>query len=492
MSVAPFSIMLVIGILSCILFSSDLKDSLQKLFVLGIFVNLNIRMGYFLKLGDKEISIMSIVLLAMTGVSVVVAITRKMSASYLKWIWCFFTVLLISCGLLILFTYQKELITASTSWDYYIKEMAQKSFLDPNSVRYKGYLLMLVEYTIILWAGKTVFSRKNWEDIFARVLALSKISLIVGILEFICKNVFHSLALTRFFIFLFGNSSATHDYLDYSGGGLIALQGMTKEKAMFAFVLFLIAVMLLVENFRLRSTEDENARKINRNFLWLMLTLLLLGINMALSSCIYLGILLLLALILSKKQELNPRIRWIFLGTAVLGILAIGTIYTSGIVEGMMGSANRFLQRLGNAFYTLKMLGSGSALSVSSEVIRFRSIYDTILIILDRPLFGIGLGATYCTSGLFTMMSGIGIGGVGFWLLMLSKGFLKLDMNSKHFIWIVLLVMVAPNLLTNEFTAMLMLGSPVILLNLKYVYMDLECLEPACQYEVRGKNCYDG
>ena len=223
-----------------------------------------------------------------------------------------------------------------------------------------------------------------------------------------------------------------------------------------------------------------------------MLTLLLLGINMALSSCIYLGILLLLALILSKKQELNPRIRWIFLGTAVLGILAIGTIYTSGIVEGMMGSANRFLQRLGNAFYTLKMLGSGSALSVSSEVIRFRSIYDTILIILDRPLFGIGLGATYCTSGLFTMMSGIGIGGVGFWLLMLSKGFLKLDMNSKHFIWIVLLVMVAPNLLTNEFTAMLMLGSPVILLNLKYVYMDLECLEPACQYEVRGKNCYDG
>lgn len=67
----------------------------------------------------------------------------------------------------------------------------------------------------------------------------------------------------------------------------------------------------------------------------------------------------------------------------------------------------------------------------SSEQFRFYTIFETFKLLLDRPLFGVGVGTSYAFGFLPTILSNIGIVGLILWLLFMFSGIARMKFTFK-------------------------------------------------------------
>lgn len=466
MKVSFFSLILIFICTIIFFVGKSLKQIFMWILILTLFVTLNIRMGYFVSINDKEISYSFILMLFLFILSLFLINKKRISLKYITLITVFIFTAIISSVLLCEYPYKDKIITASLSWDNYIKGWIKKSHLEVSETGWIGYLLQLIEYSFILLAVKYNFSRGEIILIFKKVLNLSKISVIIGIIEFIFKNIFKSNIMIKIWLWIFGVSEATHDYLDYSGR-FIAVQGFTKEKSMFAFTLFCIIFMLFIE---LKLLYINKASKLvkRKNYIWIICTSGLL-LNGSLSGFVYIAILAVIFFILhfNKKNIGNIGILGFLSGIVIFIVTFI--ILNLEIYVDWINSSSAILRRFGMVFLTIQNLLNNKQMIVSSEAIRFSSIVDTIKIIFQRPLFGIGLGATHCTSGFFTFLSAIGWFGIINWISMVVNGFLETKKEYPHFKSLSIFVLIIPHIILNELYSILLVFMPFILLVLKYV-----------------------
>ena len=111
-------------------------------------------------------------------------------------------------------------------------------------------------------------------------------------------------------------------------------------------------------------------------------------------------------------------------------IIAILSVFSIDIIIKLFGV------RINNVLNSISLFDEGiGKLTVSSEIVRFYSIYNNLSYFLKSPLFGIGLGVGYSFSGLATTLCNIGILGLILWCGALLSSIKNLQFKKSTLVW---------------------------------------------------------
>lgn len=458
MNISIFAIILIAVILI-----EFIKHGLSEKYfeiILGITIacSLNVRMGYFIKIGENAISYGS-VLIYFTSIIAIYFIAKKGFVSK-KLFNCYLVLwLILFIGVFINYInpYSEKVIIGD--WTNYILGKNVYSYLDSSSLQI-GYYLMFLCSGLILLSSKKILKYDNWNSILSMVLNVSKISIVLGGIEFILRNIFNSQIVTDICILIFGTEGAQQNLL-FARGNLFTIQGMTKEASMYTTVIFYITILFILKA-KLEKQKNYNIK------LWIVACFVLELINNTLSSKVYLLILLLFIMsnkmLLGNKQIIKKYIK-IFMGILIF-ILAIIIVISQYKI--FIQSQNYILHRIGISIQQLQLIINGTRnLLYSSEAIRFSGIIYDLKMIFLRPLFGYGLGSLSCNSGIITLIVNAGIPAFIVWIISIYQ--FACIKKSKNLIFFLIEILILPSIMLNDYETVLSLVIP--LSTLMYSYM---------------------
>lgn len=452
MSVTLFSLTLILIILWSFSKGKNFKQLFRILLAITITTTLNVKMGYFFKIGTKILSYPSFLVYLLAICAIIILIDKKIRCER-STIFLFFILLIIffiGYISLIVSPYQEKVITGG--WTQYILGQATLSNITASSVQV-GYYLMLISIGLILVIIRFVLNSDDIFWIIKKVIKYSKISIVIGLIEFITRNIFHSKLVTEICIFFFGNSGAQQNLL-VKRGYLFAVQGATKEPSMFNTTLFYLSLLIIINLYRRYNKSDV---------IWLWLAIILLVLNPTMSAYVYLIILWIVVLSIgffNKNRRKKNGLDLKFIAVITILICLIVAIWNS--YDIFLNSNNYIFNRIGVAVKELKnILVNSNRGSYNSEAIRFTGIIYDIKLFLKRPLFGVGLGAVSCNSGIITFLANAGILGVGIWFAMIDRFCIISKTTIKEHIFL-LEILLLPNIILNDYETIFCLIIPLI------------------------------
>lgn len=440
-----------------ILTNKNPKKLLSKMIVLTAVCSLNIRMGYMLKIGNSVVGFSSI-LVYLTGLISLLLIVQKKKVPRKLTIAVVGMILILGLGACrnIILPYKKSVVTGN--WTDYVLGKNVESYILGQSLQI-GYYLVLSFIGLILIASDILLDEYDFWDVLADVIKYSKISIIVGYVEYVTKNFFHSRIITDLFIAFFGNQGAQQNLL-VDRGGHFAVQGATKESSMFTTVLFYIAIMLIVDYAKNKSSKNKK---------WLFGCVFLLVLNPAVSSIVYLGILGLVWISYKDILEVK-KFSGIKIGRIVLVVFVIAIIGWSIIsnADTMLNSNNYLLKRVGISIQQLQIIVSGAGtLMYSSESIRLSGIVYDLKLLAERPLLGFGLGSVSCNSGVVTMLVNAGILGFVAWYYTINR-YMNIEKSLSEAVFSIYIV-IFPSVFLNDYETIFCIIIPIVLRCFKYL-----------------------
>ena len=431
--------------------NKKINQLLKKMIILTAICSLNIRMGYVLKIGNNVFGYSSF-LIYITGLVSLLYIVRKrtISKQLSSSVLCMFLVLVIGAFGNMLLPYKEKVVIGN--WTEYVQGKNVEFYLSEQSLK-MGYYLVLFFVGLILIASYSFFKESDFQDILSITIKISKLSIVVGYVEYITKNIFHSQIITNLFVYIFGSYGAQQNFL-ISRGGFFAVQGATKESSMFTTVIFYISIMLIVDY---AKTKAENNKK------WLLACMVLLVINPAMSSIVYLCILGVIIFLYRNiwgfkrvNKVRNDRVLLLII------IVVAGGWFGVSQMNVLLRSSNYIVHRIGVALQQLQIIISGvGGVMYSSEAIRFSGIIYDIKLFARRPLFGFGLGSISCNSGIVTFLVNSGIIGFGAWYHVIHKYMNK--KNSLSEIIFTMCILILPNIFLNDYETIFCIAIPIIL-----------------------------
>lgn len=447
MSITPFSLVLL-GIVSIIIIRKKRLTSIfESLFALNLIVTLNIRMGYFVQFGTRTLNYASILTYFLGFVSIVLLMTSKAKRNrgfiaYME----FLGVLLLGIVIIAMFPYRELVITGD--WTNYVLGKGTYQSIDISSIQ-PGYYLMFISYGLIIFQAKKSFNEITWGRVINKVIDVSKYYIVLGYIEWIITNIFHSKIITDLSVSFFGTFGAQQNLL-VRRGLLYSVQGFTKEASMFNTSIFYLALALMVSMYVYKNKRRKK---------WLIASIILLAINPAMSAYLYILILFIVGMSIGLVNVRNrDKMFWIRIIIIVLVSTSV-VVYIWKRADAFETSSNYALHRLGLAVHQLENIFSSNAVTYSSEGIRFAGINYDFQLFLKRPLFGVGLGAVSCNSGIITFLVNAGILGVVFWIRSLRKMVVGED---KRGFALLIEILLLPNLILNDYETILCMIIPVI------------------------------
>jgi hypothetical protein len=251
----------------------------------------------------------------------------------------------------------------------------------------------------------------------------SKIFILYGFFEIFVK-FYLTVDLASILNSIFGRGIAT-------GESAFRLQGFSREPSFYALALYNVIVLFIL---KIGTTGD-----IVKYIYWILASILIGVISGAFS---FLWVFVCLAaftitfLILRREARNIIKFGAYSLSLTIL-IVPVLLIYINDI--NSIVRINEAIQQIKNAFLGTYVIG----VDASSEAARFISIFESFKSYLDRPLLGLGIGTTYCTSGIISILSNIGLFGLIYWIKLLI-----LDYYKIRFLLGIMLFL--PTLITND------------------------------------------
>lgn len=404
---------------------------IDKIFILICFWEMNSISGYFCKLGNLEIEYSEFLI----GILIVLSLYTLNSVTINRRSMFLYFLFFISCllGILhsLLFPYQDKIIDYSVGWDSYIFGLTSK--VDATiSLQSVLMLIRILIYLIILIYINKKYNEKWLEKTVHSILSLSKIQIWFLIAEFISKYFMRSNSLIELKNFILGYGDSTINYMIVRGNK-VALYGLTREPShLAAFLFYFIAFHIIIG-------------KVKKDLVWNILALLFLFSSMSMSSVVFFVLLLFLYLIkmVVIGKNISKVIYTLIFISATVFIFAIRDSY--------------YRLRIANALEELMNILNNNIIikqNVTSERVRLASIFDTLKIVLDRPMFGIGIGTATCYGGLASVLSNIGIAGTVLWFVSFAMGFNPVKLSDgrqlKLYLLLVLTVFIFPNFLNGR------------------------------------------
>lgn len=447
-----------------IFFINGVKQRFSSYIVLLLFMTIDVNMGYFIKKGDSFIHYDSIIFLFGAIVSLLskgktsgkiqtnIFEINQLKRSSVLMLCC------IAMSILTFYFYRYSgRVVQNSDYEAFAAGQGSYDYLHSKDLKL-GLFYIAICFCVIMVTIRRLFEDSDIVDIARKFISLSFVVLFIGYLEFLCENIFGSLTITNFTITLFGEAGAQQKWL-VDRDGLSPIQAMTKEASMFSLTL-LYTALIAIGLFRTDTRRNNVVYKV-----YTFLSVLLLILNRSMSSFIYVFIVIYYII---KTGMIRVKFFSIPFISKLVVIVFLCIILMLFSVYNFTESDNYFLNRVGLSLERFAFDSTLSQYDNSSEGIRFLGIAQCINVFLERPLFGTGIGAVVCVSGIFSMLAGIGlIGTIAWYLVQIRFCGYKF---TQHIIDC-LIILVLPNLFLNDFGTMYCLAIPFALFLLtKRVY----------------------
>ena len=411
----PFGIILTFILIYMFRKTRDLNVLFINILTLELIISLNkVNFGYFFKLGGSELMYDDILL----GILFFLSINnmRKgmkfdkptMTASVML-----IVVIMVGIVLLIISPAKVKVIDYSHSWDTYMHGDASQMSYVKFSMQSILMMIRVIIYVFILNTARVIITKKIWIVIGNNVLKFSKIVIVYIVFEAICKFILRY-NITYNLISIFGVGICT-------SGDIDRLQGLSREPAYLALSLFNFCVLCYA------MAKLNHGRLNSKDRRWIGIAIFL-GLLSASFSFIIVLLGLLGLLLTSRADKTGNRpiyIFFLFLGAIV--IFAI--VFSKSFIDYASNSDITIFNRLAESAIQIKKGVLGTYIigqDFSSEASRLIGMIESFKRMLHSPIFGLGIGTTYCVSGVVSILSNVGFLGFFTWMYLIfykySKG----------------------------------------------------------------------
>lgn len=411
MRITVFGILLLAYIFYIFLKSNSTKEAFIDLFLLSIFLYLNITIGYVVKIEQQTIAgyFLAMVFAAISGILCIRKVNKKNFVATGIFIIC----ILLS---LMLIPFREYQIVDSDGWDRYLfgGNNLTTSLINGNQIK------KLIKAVAFIFVVETVHQKIDddiWLYIVNKVLKWTKVVLCYGIFEFIAVYVFQ---ITKLYTIIlqpvFGLKESTYTSSLTRGGGF-QLQGLFTEPSSYATGLFLTILLFITQA---RLYESKGIKRKRSSWIWIGLSITLMLLSMSFSSLLYCSVLLALTIIYIYyiKPKYRVTIILYFLVFAAMG---------SGVVFFLVNSQAYYGERIISAFYILKTAIKDSDLkdlyfhvvhiaNDGSSISRLGSSIGILKMeFMQNPLVGLGIGTGNSYAAMPNMLTDMGIIGTVYW-----------------------------------------------------------------------------
>lgn len=288
-----------------------------------------------------------------------------------------------------------EVVSYSGSWDSYFR--GNKSMLQSVSLSMQSVLQLIrtILFFFIITVIKSSTTIDDWKIILRRLVISSRYLMPVYLLDAFCM--------------LLGNSSF-YNFRNWIFGGTYMLSknrlsGLSTEPSYYAVTIFLVVSINLLYGKMNNEIRDRYSNSVTC-FIYIVL-----GVLSGSFSFLWTGVLLIL-LWFTCKNRLS--LKQFCLVTTIL--LSVFIFQNNGLLLASIG-ANRqpFSYRLENMLQSIVKFNQTGKMMYSSEGTRMGSIQILLKAWKERPLLGLGIGTTFCFSGIVSIMATVGLLGLVLW-----------------------------------------------------------------------------
>lgn len=393
----PFSFVLF-GIIGYFFIRSrKWKDYFISFFGLTVAIEMNSISGYFLLIGDREISYSDVALLITTVIAIFVIFSRKQTRKSATLVAVTFVVItLLGMLLCTLIPPKTTIVSYGTSWENLLYGLSAKTI---PSITIQSYLMFfkLICFLLIALAAISIKPQKNTiMQMSTPALFLLRVHICYALIEIVTKNILRTNAVTEIRNALFGVGSSTCTELLMRGASS-AIYGMTKEPSHLSTVMCLFIIICILLDV------------VKRERVWILLAMLVMLFSMSFSTLMYLACIGILYIAINRIR----------VSKRTLLFSALGVCAVVFIIWYVLSRNQYYLERVTGLVEDLSLIFSGGRVSqggITSSFARMYSLTDTFMSFIHRPLLGIGIGTAYCHSGVVAILANIGIIGFIMWL----------------------------------------------------------------------------
>ena len=436
-----------------ILKKRDFASFYCEFLALTLIVTTNIHMGYFLKMGELVFTYDSFFIYSLMLLSIIF-LGGKLYRKDFIFLSIFFSVLILNYCSFLFFPYREKVIVGD--WEGYLLGNNVYSFLGKDSIAV-GYYFVLISIAIIVITVYRNLDISQLKLVLAKVVDISKCSIVLGYIEFVTKNILHTTIVTDMCIALFGVEGMQQNRLT-NRNGLITLQGATKEASMFTTVIFYIVILMAVQGAICKDKYKKNKK-------WIFASVVLLLINPAMSAYVYVLIIFLILItsglidVSESSKKLMNRNSILIVCITIIGVI-LGAILFNNL-NRLIDSSNYLLHRIGLAIQQFKIIVSGTGKLVnSSEAQRLSGIVYDFKMWLKKPFLGYGAGTIYCVSGFISFLTDFGLITVLAYVYIICH-YGKSEIANKSIVLLFFCeIWILPNLFLNDLKTIMLLIIP--------------------------------
>lgn len=400
---------------------------------LTAFVCTYINVGYFIDTDFLSVDYnqaavilqLIVVMIAIKGSSIF-----KLSKSFLLYLLS----LTITIILLLVFPANDALVTGAGGY-YESFMLGRNSYLSPSFTKFTVFFYALAIIFAYGYHNTTkIFDYESWKKFLLILSKWSKALIVIVIGEFVLKNFLNANIYFSLIKNIFGEGVSTYTSI-VTRGSLAMLQGLTREGSHFSYGMMITIILLYA------SSKIHKSNKI-----WICIAaieLILSGSFTAVWCIVFLYLFFIVNMFSGNRKGIKKR-------NILLLAFSFLVIISGAII--VISSQNYTMSRLSEVFDIFKNIGNYSTAyfsvnyNISSSQTRFYSIVDTFVQFLKRPIWGLGLGTTYCYSDTMLTLAEIGIVGVITYVKVLFDS--KRDecwrnsYNISSFLWIICCILV--------------------------------------------------
>ena len=413
MIIYPFGYILIVWIVYSIYKGKTVQGIFYRIFVTELFFALSrMNYGYFMKIGGSELEYNDVLLGILFVVSIVIFLKNPelpRKTGRLSIIIMF--AILVGIIFCIIWPADVKVIDYNHSWDLYMR--GATSEMQPVAYSTQSIMMFfrVIIFLFILNVAYKYYEKEHWISILEDLTIPMRILIAYGIVEMILKFGL-SINLNAGLNWIFGRGIST-------GGGITRLQGISREPSYYALALFNFLVLSLA---KLYIRDNKTLRM--KNTLWMVVALILGFASSSFSFLIcFIGFLLIWMYLRNFNKTSFPKTVSIAL---FVFIIVTVVLFSNEFINLAINSNITILNRVAESINVIKKTFTNTLVlggDASSEAARLGGGILSLKAGLSRPLFGLGIGTTYCVTGLICIFANIGIVGLYLWIRLLFSAY---------------------------------------------------------------------
>ncbi len=419
MSISIFGIILLLFFILSFIKKQTFHSTYKNVFFIYLLVSINVNVGYLFKIGNVSIGVDTFLSFVLLLMSIPFLLKKQFNKKIMKLGFYFWFAIIFGLLFLKINPYSNGIIASIDKWDAYITGDLSLDYSASFSPSLFNYIIAALRFPIILSVIFYIVKTNEWFGFLRKSFILTTIIVIYGLLEFLLKRFTNVDIVSSFIIPFFGE-------VEFISMSSLRLQGFCKEASQYATVLFLNSELLifnLIYSVRLKKKIEV------KYILILMLCYLIMLLSTSFSAILLLVISAISLVVFVIKNN----------KTKVLIFIVFLSLFICLMFNSKFNLV--FVERINKIFAVLKVILNGNNYQSyeTSEGARLTSILYMGKILMNKPLFGIGLGATDAHSTLAAIFANVGIIGGVVYLLMLKR--FGICNNKKTILFFVLILL---------------------------------------------------